>query len=182
MKIFTLIFISLTLAYISRCYGSDRSYVEFLPDQALVKKINSWNLTLPPPSKLIKFPDGDISEPIHDLQLIGSDPYEYFSIINNHKLIEQIIFHRRVNTSSFLAAVRRLNDVKGLNYIGNLLEIKFLNNQKIFQLTNPATLNQFLRNNFATIYVAYISNELIEPKVAIKSFKKMKYFLENGGE
>jgi hypothetical protein len=128
-------------------------------DATLVGEITGWKRGSPPPTRLLRFPDGRIDPPRCGMRAWGGAVCDYLSRITDTDLLQALAFDPWADDACFYASVRRLLEVRGVRDLRAVVAEKRLADPDAFVRPELATLVQLLTASYARIQVARLDKK-----------------------
>ena len=154
-------------------------------DPALVREIKAWKPGDDPPTRLVKFPDGDVSHfPTCGTRVYGESIEDYLDAITDSRLLVAIMFDWRAQDDSILAAARQLLRTKGPAYVAAQLR-----QHRSAAQSSPdnglwggvlASLEQLLASPYVTMRVASIATDDMPAAQSQAVLNELGQALESG--
>jgi hypothetical protein len=152
----------------------------YASDKDLLAEISEWKQGSPAPSRLLKFPDGQLPIPMCGMRVWGDSVCDYIAKIKDSDLLAAIIFDGRAQTDSFRAAVSQFVRVKGVNALARLVVARQRSTPSAFGNSELAILRQLLTSPYMAVKVARISKDDMELHKAERVLENMKSELAGG--
>jgi hypothetical protein len=150
-------------------------------DGSIIRDIKTWKRGAAPPSRLLKFPDGQIDKiPECGLRVIGSEVGDYISQIQDADLLAALIFNSRAGADCVREAIRQLIVLKGPGHVARLFTEKQKADPVALERTELAIPLQLLRSPYVSVKVARIAGEDMDPGRARTVLVNMSTELQAG--
>lgn len=143
----------------------------------IAQEIRSWVPGQDIPLRLLSYPDGNVAENDPNICGLASDLESVGPLIRaieNDRLLEEIVFDRRSESSTFHAAVIRLVERKGLPWFSDLLSRREATRWEL------DAFRQMFQIPFANISVAFIKRAAMPDAEARSTLLELKRRLDEG--
>ena len=143
----------------------------------IAQQIRTWVPGQDLPPRLLSYPDGKISENDSNTCGMASDLESVQPLIRaveDDRLLEEVVFDRRSDSTTFHAAVVRLVERKGLPWFSNVLSRRDATRWEL------DGFRQMFQTPFANISVAFIKRGVMPDGEARSALLELKRRLDNG--